>query len=294
MALAAPLPNLAERRGLRLGDLPVYWHLLSLDAPTLTVLWAWSLVRAEGLPASAPALAVLGLGTWLLYVGDRLLDSGFPAHRHLHERHFFHAHHRLPLLVACAAASPLLLSLIVIMPAAARRDDAIVFAVALLYFASVHLPAIRVRSWFPRECVVGMVFACATAVPAWSAPASSHPRLAGPVLLFMGLCCLNCIGIEFWERSRPQTRVISAFALVLAAMSVALLLANRTGVSGARELCASAFASAILLLLLDRLHGRFLRRNPAPASLARFLLAVRIAADAALLTPILFVIPWRR
>ena len=44
--------------------------------------------------------------------------------------------------------------------------------------------------------------------------------------------------------------------------------------------------------MLDHLHRRSSLRRNDPESHARFLLVLRVAADAALLTPLLFVLPW--
>ncbi|MGC2300913.1 MAG: hypothetical protein WA476_19055, partial [Acidobacteriaceae bacterium] len=80
MALVAPLPTVVEHSRSRRWVVPVHWHLLSLDAPTVAVLWAWSFARAADVHPSGSALAVLGIGTWLIYVADRLLDARSPTH----------------------------------------------------------------------------------------------------------------------------------------------------------------------------------------------------------------------
>jgi hypothetical protein len=296
VALAAPLLTVAERSRSRLWAVPVYWHLLSLDAPTVAVLWASSFAHAARIDPSANALAVLGIGTWLIYVADRLLDARAACSRlrhNLRERHFFHARHRRAFLVAAAAALLVLLRLVRTMPAAARRGDALLFAISILYFAAVHLPFTRTKRAFPRELAVGILFACATAVPAWSGPNAPHAALRFPVALFAGLCCLNCLAIEIWEQPvRPGSRIsVPAIAACIAAASTALILVVRN--SANVRLAASVFASAILLLALDRLHRRFTQRAPGPDASASFHLALRVAADAALLTPLLFVLPWR-
>jgi hypothetical protein len=296
VALAAPLPTVVERSRSRLWAVPVYWHLLSLDAPTVAVLWAWSFARAAQARAAPTTLAVLGIGTWAIYVADRLLDGRLSPHRDLRERHFFHARHRREFLIAAIIPAFVLLGLIRVMPSAARREDAVIFAASMLYFASVHLPALRVRRWFPREVAVGILFACATAIPAWSgytsASLSSHARLAGPVLLFAGLCTLNCIAIETWEFSGKPTRsnTVSVIAVCLAAAPATLLFIPSLRTAEIFPLLAALITSAILLLALDRLHRR--AANHAPGDNSRFLLALRIAADAALLTPLVFVLLW--
>lgn len=295
MALLAPppVPVADAQRRLNLRAVPVYWHLLSLDAPTLAVLWASALGRAARVRPAPSALAVLGIGAWLLYVGDRLLD-GRPSvrHPHLRERHFFHARHRRALLAAGAVAVPLLLWLIfAVMPSAARRDDTVIFVVAMVYFAIVHLRAPRTRRGYPRELTVSLVFAAATAAPAWSQSSAAHPALPGPALLFAALCCVNCIAIEHWERPAPDRRfsLISVMAAGVIAASGALLLHAVLADSAELPLALAALASALLLLLLDQ-HRLFAHRSPGMLPMPSQL-AMRIAADAALLTPLLLLLP---
>lgn len=294
MALAAPLPTVAARPRSRLWGVPVYWHLLSIDAPTVAVLWAWSFARAAQLRIPFISIAVLGVGTWLIYVADRLLDVRSPAHPALRERHFFHARHSRVLLCASPVAGALLLGLIVIMPPAARRDDAILFAISMVYFASVHLPVVRLRRWFPREVAVGILFALAAAVPAWSESASAHARLGWLILLFAGLCTLNCVAIETWEHaalSLPSVTV-PAIAVCVAITAVALVLVRGAAPPSPFGLCVASFLSAVTLLALDHLYRSTSPQGTDPTNRARFLLALRVAADAALLTPIFLVISW--
>jgi hypothetical protein len=180
------------------------------------------------------------------------------------------------------------------MPAAARSEDTLVFAASLLYFAIVHLPALSLQRWFPRELAVGFVFACATAIPAWSALGSPRAELVPPVILFAGLCSLNCIAIETWERFTPSTRThtVSNIAVALAIASATLMLIPHLRTPGTSRLLLSIFVSAMLLFALDRLHHRVTQPDLEPANVARFLLILRVAADAALLTPLLFILPW--
>ena len=277
-----------------LAALPVYWHLLSLDAPTVVILWAWSFARALHTTAPAGEIAVLGIGTWLIYVLDRILDARIlkagPAASidHLRERHFFHARHRRPLLIACtAAAVPLLWLIAAHMTSAARQADAILFSISLIYFSLVHIAPPRLRRRFPREFAVGVIFALATAVPAWSHSPDQHLALAAPVLLFAALCSLNCLAIESWERplTAPRHRAVSVLAAWIAAATLLLICAG-----GNLRLLAAILASALLLLALDCDDRGDLQAGDRAFSA----LALRITADAALLTPLLFVLASRR
>ena len=279
-----------------LRSLPVCWHLFSLDAPTLAVLWAWALARAVDAQQSSATLAVLALGTWLLYIADRLLDGRPGSLRgDLRQRHIFHACHRRAFLVAGAVVLLPLGWLIFIMPAAARNEDARLFAAAMLYFGAVHLPwprALR-RLRFPRNLVVAAIFASAATVPAWSASTAAHGDLIWIAGLFALLCWTNCTAIHAWESARPPRRwsLVSTLALVIAAAAAALMTAARSHPQVFLLLVAMA-ASALLLFALDRDFTRSRRRPSPEGELSP--LALRILADAALLTPLLLIIPWRR
>jgi len=293
VALAAPVV-VARRPRARILGLPVYWHLLSLDAPTVAILWAWAMGRAAHVRTSAGAIATLGIGTWLIYIADRLLD-GRPAApaANLRERHFFHARHSTALLIAGSiAAIPLLWLIADRISAAARRDDTLLFAVALLYFALVHLRPLTIPRPFRREFAVGIIFACAAAIPAWSTPGAVHAELLLPVLLFAALCCLNCLAIDDWESSGSSAFhrfPVSAASFVVATGAAALTLDAALHQLSAAGLDAAAMLSALILFALDRLH----RSDPTRgAPLSAFTL--RIAADAALLTPLLLLLPWHR
>ncbi len=283
----------AEKRRSLLAALPVHWHLLSLDAPTVAVLWAWTLAHAVGAEIAPGTLAVLAIGTWLIYVADRLLDGRTGAPRiDLRERHHFHARHRRLLLIAAIIGLvPLAWLIIGRLPAAIRREDAWVFAAAMIYFAIVHLPFIRFR--FPRELVVATVFACACAVPAWSVAGYAHADLAVLGALFAALCWLNCTAIHAWESQDTQRQsrkpLVTILALAIAVASGAVLLAALHNF-GELRVAAALFASAMLFFALDRDFRRSRKRVqkdtiPSP-------LTMRIMADAILLTPLLLLIPW--
>ncbi len=269
------------------------WHLLSLDAPTVAALWSWFFARAMriDLPWHAPLL--LAIGTWLVYVADRILD-GF--HRDppapLRQRHFFHARHRRAFLAAgVAAAGFLIWQIRARMTANVRHEDAILFAAAMLYFFLVHKPGSGSKHWLPKELAVGAVFAAATAVPAWSRLDTSRAALFPAVGIFAALCWLNCIAIERWENLSPSGELQSpgahsttrwtagnlrGSALALALLTGILAAVSMTYHLGTFAIYLATMAAALSLAMID------LSRE----SLSK--LHLRIAADAALLTPLLF------
>ena len=146
-----------------------WWHLLSLDAPTVAALWSWFFASAMHLRMPLTQALMLGLATWLLYVADRILDGlGWHPDSRLHERHHFHARHRTAFLVAGAILTVLLVwSVFTRLRPEALHEDSIILLCALAYLAAVHRRGRKAR-WLPKELAVAIVFSAATAVPAWS------------------------------------------------------------------------------------------------------------------------------
>lgn len=292
------------------------WHLASLDAPTVAVVWtlAFAWVANVRLPLWAPLL--LGLVTWVFYVGDRLLDaragntSGKTAR--LRERHRFHWRHRrrltiLAVTAACAAAS---LALINVPPGALLRDriavilsgrsesknlrlaDLTVAAAALVYFAGVHTgrgrvgwpPIAAARRWLNKEMLVGILFTTGCALPAWNRTAEPWPMLA-PLVFFAVLAWLNCHAIEQWENSceapgpPAHETAILPIAALLGVTGFLLAAWLSAGQPRMAALIACGAASALLLGLLDRL-----RPHLTP-------LTLRALADLVLLAPLALL--WR-
>lgn len=322
------------------------WHVLSLDAPSVAALWCWTIARAVHvhLPVAAPLM--LALGTWLLYVADRLLDGLLaPQSPRLRERHLFHRRYR-PAFLAASACGVVALAVLVErrMPAFVIRAYVVLGICALLYLLLVHirmpnpfaqvLPRLFPRL-FPKELAVGVIFAAATVIPTWERLRRSVPGQTGaPLLLllpiFAALCTLNCIAIEVWETAtdpvpdsvanstpdpapdpvagwgddrahgrfhsatllttvqphpiHPLTRVfgdhLTLTSLLLAAIAgvAAGILWLRLAAHPAALVAVALAVSALLFAALDR------RRSLLSPG------ALRIAADAVLLTPV-FLIP---
>jgi hypothetical protein len=275
-------------------NLAEWWHLLSLDAPTVAILWSWSFARAMGLQVPLAAPLILGLVTWLLYVADRILDGLGERPELLRERHVFHARHRARFLLAAVVLGSFLLWMILTrMYPRTLEDDLFLSVFALIYLSLVHaansFARLRKRRWLPKELAVGVIFAAATAVPAWSRLGAfsdrSHAWFAQAVVLFALVCWVNCVAIEKWEAEgweaasvHPTTlwaaRHLQQIALTLAIVSVIAACLSPT--SGLMAVYLAALLSSGLLLALD---ARRARLSP---------LALRIAADAALLTPLAF------
>jgi hypothetical protein len=261
------------------------WHLTSLDAPTVAVVWSLAFAWAAGihLPVWIPLL--LALAAWAVYVADRLLDARAALRManldSLRERHLFHHRHRRVLLpVALAAACACVWIVFTQMPSIARERNSVLAVAALAYFTGVHssrrLTALRISPLLKKELLVGALFTAACALPAFTR-ASLPAR--GPLLViavyFALLAWLNCHAIDRWEARDcaygPQI-VTPACCLACAALPLAALL-HSTQPRFATLVFAGA-AAALLLAALDRSRARL---TP---------VALRAAADLVLLTPL--------
>jgi hypothetical protein len=220
-------------------------------------------------------------------------------------RHYFHLRHRRLFVIASLACGGWLAWLIAThMPANARREDVVLLAVAALYFALVHSRARGIDRWLPKELAVGVLFAAAVAVPAWSRLGDARWMLLPTTSLFAALCWLNCVAIEVWEhgaaaeraprheanaklasssasiaQTNLTTRFVGAhFVIVCGVLAVASGTLGLMSGGGQEGMSALDFAVTAAVLLLALLHARRTRLTA---------MQLRIAADAALLTPLL-------
>jgi hypothetical protein len=261
------------------------WHLVSLDAPTVAVVWALAFARVAGVHLDQWVLVLLASGTWTVYVADRLLDARRAIRSGrldaLRERHYFHwRYRRLLIPVACVTAAITAELVARRMPVAVRSRDSLLATAALIYFSGVH-SATKLPQWLrklvSKELLVGLLFTAGCAAPTLSRPYSARWPFFACLLFFVALAWLNCTAIESWESSMNQTRVfLHTFVLgviCLAASGAFVFMDAR-----ASALACSAAISALLLSLLDRT-----RTNISS-------LTLRTLADLVLLTPFAFVI----
>jgi hypothetical protein len=237
-------------------------NLLSLDAPLVAVLWQLLFVRCFHAGVNLLAAAVLALAVWLIYVADRVLDAWTHA-ADLPRHEFYRRHWRSVLPVWLGALAAAGWAVYTRLPSPLMTRGLAVAVCVAVYFAIVHLTRVR----WPKEAAVAVVFALGASISAWD-------RLHGAadvatVVLFSCLCWINCAAIEQWER-RESGWPIGAAALGVAAIALLILSPHRP-VLGAAE-SASAFA----FVALD-LGSRRLSRD-----------ALRVLADVALLSPLLF------
>lgn len=253
----------------------VRWHLLSLDAPTVAILWCALFVRAARAPVPVPAMELLAAGTWCLYVLDRLLDAR-RRREGLRPRHRFHARHAERFATGVALAILALAALVVPrMSSVILRDDAVMAALVAAYFLFVHLSE---RPPFPKELCVGLVFAAAAAEPAYAR--AGRPAALIPAAALLGLLCWwNCAAIQLWEdaagASAPEREDIGR-RLRRGAAGLALLAAAGLIFAGSTRMlfCAALISAAGCWLLAWR----------APRMDA---LRLRVAADLVLCSPLI-------
>ncbi len=120
------------------GRLLIWWHLTSLDAPTVAVCWCLALARVTHVHLPLWVPVALGLGTWSIYLGDRLMDAK-RALAPLRQRHWFHWKHRQILLPAAILSLAVALALVLRrMPPAIRDRDALLALAAAVYFLAIH------------------------------------------------------------------------------------------------------------------------------------------------------------
>jgi hypothetical protein len=264
------------------------WHLGSLDAPTVSVVWTLAIARSVGVHVELGILILIGCGTWTVYVLDRLLDARRAIHAQtlwvLRERHYFHWRHRrilLPLAACSTAVAAVLIYRCI--PATAREHDSVIAAAALAYFSGVHVPA-SLPQWARRivtkELLVGVLFTAGCA-----APTLSHLRsipFVWPLVLTLSFLALlawtNCAAIERWE-SQGTCPDMTLFALLLGLSGFAMAALLAREFAAASVLLILGGVSAMLLFGLHRVRRRL---NPVD---------LRALADFVLLLPALLLIP---
>ncbi|MHB1672720.1 MAG: hypothetical protein ACYCSP_00570 [Acidobacteriaceae bacterium] len=298
-------------RALPVRRLWVWWHLLSLDAPTVAVVWCLFFAAAFGLSLPPTALITLALGTWCVYVADRLLDGWRSTDMTgLRDRHWFYLRHRRPFVIAwIAAAVPLAYLIFFRVRAAVRTDDIVLCLLGMAYFLLIHNRPENYR--FSKEFFVGFLFSIATAVPTWTRLHQGRGLLLAAILTFGAVCWLNCVAIQTWEDAEAKrgtahdrffqdrlpehqikkdsggSRVLTDFLghhLTAFAITIGTLAFSLACIPAARTVWPLYVAVAVSSLLFHWLT-RHTQRFSA--------LSLRILADGALLTPLIFFLHMR-
>ena len=277
------------------------WHLLSLDAPTVAVVWTLFAAWCAGVQLPPADPLAMFLAVWMLYASDRLLDAqppmGLAEPSELEERHRFHHRHRQRfLLVLVLSCLPLAL-LLHRLAAPVLHLYAILACLLVAWLLLVHLRGAKdgVKRKLPKELAVGLFFPAAVWIPTVARAPSMHLVLLPGAMLFGGVCACNCLFLYAWEHPRDLGRahvttrlaVANLRALSSALLAVCLLLAAHvlTAKSGAWPMAhplGMPIACALSIALLLLLHGYRSRSST---------LALRSLADLALLTPLIFLLP---
>ena len=268
------------------------WHLLSLDAPTIAVLWTWSIARASHVHLPITSLLAMATAVWTLYAADRLLDAQSAKPSDLEARHHFHHRYRTIFLAGILLASLALAVLLPRIPSEAIHLYLILGGLVFGYFILIHIPLnhspdTKAAPRLPKEIAVGICFAAAVFIPTVARHPDLRPTLLPSGFLFAALCSLNCLFIYAWEHDPPDpiehpvhaiTRLaldhLPAIAITITAAGTALALFDH------RTPWPIPLANALAATLLLLLHNRRYRITP---------LHLRAAADLALATPILLI-----
>jgi hypothetical protein len=270
-------------------------NLLSLDAPLVALLWQTLFAQRFHAAASAIPAVLLTATVWLIYAADRVFDAWSGTDQS--PRHLFYRRNWRSFVPAwCGVLTLTALLALSGLPAATLRRGLMLLGIVAVYFGVVHcaperLRRLRSRMLWPKEAAVGALFALGVSFVAWDQIQTLEDLAT--VLLFAGLCSLNCVAIEYWESkarresalgyaaqglemARPEADPSNAWRnpirlVALAVACMALLVMDRRPILGGAEL-----ASAVAFLVLDWKRCR-LSSN-----------ALRVLADVALLSPVVF------
>jgi hypothetical protein len=263
----------------------LWWNIVSVDAPTVAMVWALLYAYASNVRLSTADEIVLSLVIWAIYMSDRLLDGWTAKNRTLlQERHLFCARHRVALmcLVALASAAIVWVTAERLPPmevSAGMRLGAIIG----VYMAGVHAGRGWITGYVPKEVAVGVLFAAGTTLPVWSQSRGFSWDVWLSLALFALLCSLNCVSIECWENRLSEdvwlqtphpfvswaNPLINRLAAVLAVLAMIVFFTRHTKGSSGLEVLAVSLA-ALLILLLNCCRHRLSRP------------ALRVLADVAL------------
>ena len=258
--------------------------VLSLDAPLVALVWQGLFHQTFAVDLIWREAAVLALSVWLIYLADRWLDAAELDLTKPHSfRHAFYARHKRSVVIVWLVILSIDTALIVTTLSARQlRVGLVLGAFVLIYLLGVH--ALKPLARYSKELQVGLAFGVGTSLLLWSQQASVELSVA--TVLFAGLCTLNCLFIALWERdldvaqeqvsllgSSPKTAhfipILTGFFILVTTFSYTLQPPVFT---------VALSLAALLLLGLHTLQAKL------------SLTALRVLADVALLTPLLFLL----
>jgi hypothetical protein len=236
-----------------------------LDAPLVAVLWQILFARCFHVSLDFVPVVLLATTVWLIYSADRALDAWRGECASL--RHQFYRNYGTSLAPFWFAVFSVTAWIAIksLSQAVFQRGLLVLLAV-IVYLALVHWGLLR-ESFSMKEATVGLVFALGASLMAWSKVRSAAD--ASTILLFAGLCWLNCVAIHIWE-GHARSSILGPVGIGFCLAACPLLFLHRPVLGGAEI----ASAGGLLVLNLARQH---LSRN-----------ALRVLADVALLSPVIF------
>ena len=195
-----PVSSTLSVKGLAATARTPFWlwpNLLSLDAPLIAALWQELFAMDARVNLSAASRLALPLSVWLIYLVDRLLDTA-GIQKPATARHGFYCAHRSLCFLLTGLAAVLLGATLFYLPIAVLRNGFVVSALVTIYLLGVHCLRGKRRYRFPKEEVVGLMFAVGSVLAPFTRTANGS-RLLLPALLLGLLCWLNTSAIEVWE-----------------------------------------------------------------------------------------------
>jgi hypothetical protein len=265
-------------------------NLLSLDAPLVAIAWLYVFAKTWGLGYHPwEAYASLGLGVWIIYVSDRLLDASLlhSGNEGMEERHRFHWRHRKIFRVGLAIAVALAVGLVVMrMPMAIYKHLLLGGVMVAGFFGLAMLASQEPREVpYAKNMLAGLSFSFGTAMMAhlYRYEYDVYDLLGSrEFICFVVLCILNISAIDLWEHAARsndrETKASDELALTLpltllgaAALAFAMLESQQSS----RPFYYAILCAAGLLYALNRIRARFRMET------------LRVLADVALLVPVL-------
>jgi hypothetical protein len=267
----------------------VWPNLIGLDAPIVAVCWQAMFAKIAGVDLPWLIHLILGLSTWCIYLGDRMVDVARNPQPTSTSRHRFtqlHIRKLIPLLIIVSACN--LILIIKYLPQNLLISGCITLVLVAIYYL-IRLTRLKnIITIVPREVMCGMLFAlgCAIAPHAYSTIPWSHtPSLIIPIITFGIVCSASCILISIWEKEADgaagDSSIITTHSNFIPYIATSLTCLAVISVTLAYFFYWQPFLAVALSAILLRLTLRYEDRiSP---------IHLRVLADTVLITPLLFV-----
>jgi len=264
-------------------------NLLSLDAPLVAVVWLYLFAKTWGVRFHpGHGYVVLALVVWVMYVGDRVLDSALLGDSaRCQARHRFHRKHLRKFLWGAGIAALAALAMVLWKIPMAIFNYVIVeaFLVAGFFAMAVFSAPETDEIPYVKNILAGAAFAFGTAMVAhvYMYDRGIRDLLFSPEFAcFALLCMLDISAIDLWEHANhtpdPEVKAADELALTLPLTllgTAALVFALKAEDHGSRPFFYAILTGAALLHILNRTRARFSMES------------LRVLADVALVAPAL-------